>query len=141
MALVQGCSDPESLRWSPSLSVLQAHKVLQCKRRRSLRQTAFWSAEMNTTELLIRSIEQDLPHYHRNRMAELQGQQYAQLREERTKPTPDANRIAALKAAMIQTERNKQDASITEREVLKPLRERLAKEQPVTGKKPTVRGR
>lgn len=83
---------------------------------------------MTNTELLIRTIEQDLTHVHRKRMSDRMGEQYAQLRAERSKAAPDPKRIAALKAAMVQTECDKQDESITVREVLEPLRQQVAEQ-------------
>lgn len=84
---------------------------------------------MTKTEAMIRAIEQDLPHFHRERMNKLQSEQMQQLLAEQEKARPDPARIKALKAAMVQTERDKRDISITEREVLVPLREKLAREQ------------
>lgn len=95
---------------------------------------------MNKTELRIRTIEEDLTHVHRERMTVRQSDQYDELRNERAKASPDPRRIEALKAAMMQTERDKSDESITVREVLEPLREQLALQQ-APAKKKTVEPR
>lgn len=80
-------------------------------------------------EALLKAIEGDLPDYHRKRMAQRQGEQSLALIEERAKPNPDAKRIEQLLAEMVQTERDKRDVSITEREVLQPLRDMIAAEK------------
>lgn len=82
----------------------------------------------NPTRNLIASIEGDLVDLHRARMAERQGQCMAELHAERAKPTPDPAVIDAIKARLVQLERDKHDVSITERELLAPLRAQLAQE-------------
>ncbi|ALJ27633.1 hypothetical protein [Stenotrophomonas acidaminiphila] len=79
----------------------------------------------NADAALLRAIEGDLVHYHRQRMAQRQGELMAQLRTEREKAAPDPAVIADLESAMVQVERDKRDPSITEREVLEPMRQRL----------------
>lgn len=77
---------------------------------------------MTRNEALLQAIEKDLPLFHRQRMAKLQGEQMAALSAEQAKAAPDAKVIAQLRKAMVQTERNKRDVSVTEREVVQPLR-------------------
>ena len=84
---------------------------------------------MTRNEALLQAIEKDLPHYHRVRMNKLQGEQMDQLLAEQKKARPDAKLVETLRNAIAQTERNKRDVSITEREVLVPLREKLAEER------------
>lgn len=83
---------------------------------------------MTKTEALIHAVESDLANVHRGRMAQRKGEQLLEFRAERAKANPDEKRIAGIRAAMLQTERDKSDMSITEREVLEPLRSRLADE-------------
>lgn len=82
---------------------------------------------MTRDEALLQAIEHDLVHFHRQRMAERHGKQAMALAAERDKAHPDPNIIEQLHQAMVQTERDKRDVSITEREVLQPLREAIAK--------------
>ena len=84
---------------------------------------------MNRDEVLLRAIEEDLPKFHRQRMAQRQGEQSAALAAERSKASPNPEVIEQLRLALIQTERDKRDTSITEREVLEPLRQRLQQVQ------------
>lgn len=79
---------------------------------------------MTKDEALLRAIEKDLPQFHRQRMAKLQGEQMAALAAEQAKPSPDAKVIAQLREAIVQTERDKRDVSLTVPEVLDPLRAR-----------------
>lgn len=80
---------------------------------------------MTRDEALLQAIENDLDHYHRQRMARLQGEKMAALLAERAKQNPDTSVIAQLRQAIVQIERDKQDASITMREVVEPLRARV----------------
>lgn len=80
---------------------------------------------MTRDEALLQAIESDLPHFHRDRMAKRQAEQSAALRAERAKASPDSKVIERLRKAMVQTERDKADPSITEREVLEPMRRRV----------------
>jgi len=84
---------------------------------------------MTRDEALLQAIEKDLLQYHRQRMAQRKGEQSAALAAERAKASPDSQVIEQLRLAMIQTERDKGDVSITEREVVEPLRERVTKER------------
>lgn len=84
---------------------------------------------MSAIEARIWALESDLTHIHRDRMATRIGEQYDLLRRERAKASPDAERIAELEQAMKQTERDKRDPAITEREVIEPLRKQLVEEQ------------
>lgn len=92
------------------------------------------------SDALLRSLEADLVHVHRARMAERQGRLMAQLRLERAKDVPDAHVIAMIKAALVQTERDKQDVSITEREVLAPLRESLRRQNSASSRSSAAPG-
>ena len=80
-------------------------------------------------EALLKTVEGDLTDFHRHRMSKLKGEQAQALAEERAKANPDDKRIALLLADMVQTERNKRDVSITEREVLAPLRRAISAEK------------
>ncbi|MBS0225747.1 MAG: hypothetical protein JSS25_05325 [Proteobacteria bacterium] len=80
-------------------------------------------------EALLKAIEGDLPDYHHKRMAQRQAEQSLALAAERAKSNPDVKRIEQLLAEMVQTERDKRDLSITEREVLQPLRDMIAAEK------------
>ena len=82
---------------------------------------------MTRDEALLQAIEKDLPEYHRRRMAKLQGEQMAALRAEEAKASPDLEAIEQVRNAMIQIERDKQDISITEREIVESLRRRLGR--------------
>ena len=80
---------------------------------------------MTRDEALLQAIQNDLAHYHAERMAKRQGEQMAALAAERAKTSPDPAAIEQLRRAMVQTALDKRDPSITEREVLEPLRRRL----------------
>ncbi len=80
-------------------------------------------------EALLKAIEGDLTNYHRRRMSKLQSEQAHALAQERANADPDERRIASLLADMAQTERNKRDVSITEREILDPLRHAISEEK------------
>lgn len=80
---------------------------------------------MTRDEALLQAIQSDLPDYHRRRMAQRQGEQMQALMAERAKATPDTALIDQLRKAMVQTERDKRDISITVREVLEPLRAKV----------------
>lgn len=80
---------------------------------------------MTRDEAILQAIERDLPDYHRRRMAQRQGEQMQALLAERAKATPDPALIDQLRKAMVQTELDKQDISITVREVVEPLRARV----------------
>lgn len=80
-------------------------------------------------EALLKTIEMDLPRFHRERMAKLQSEQMQLLAAEEEKASPDVRLVAELRQAIVQTERNKRDMSITEREVLHPLRRSIVEEQ------------
>jgi len=55
---------------------------------------------MTKTEAMIPAIENDLVHFHVQRMAQRQGEQSVQLKVECSKAKPDTKRIEALKAVM-----------------------------------------
>lgn len=85
---------------------------------------------MTRNQALLQAIEKDLPYYHPQRMAKLQAEQARALAVKRAKPDPDAKAIEQLLQAIAQTERDKRDVSITEREVVEPLRQALLAEKP-----------
>ena len=80
---------------------------------------------MTKDEALLQAIEHDLSHYHRQRMARLQGTCIAKIIAEKSKEQPDLVLVEQLRAELIQLERNKFNVEITEQEVLQPLRNRI----------------
>jgi len=80
---------------------------------------------MTRDEALLRAIESDLHQFHRRRMARRQGEHMAALFYERSKPQPDAAVIDMHRAAMIQIQKDMMDITITDREVLEVLRNRI----------------
>lgn len=88
---------------------------------------------MTAIEARIWALEEDLVSIHRERMAMRMGKQYELLRRERAKVSPDAKLIVELEQSMKQTERDKRDPAITDRDVIEPLRMRLAEEVAAAG--------
>lgn len=83
---------------------------------------------MTKNQSKLRLIESDLLSYHVRRMDQRIGEYTRQLIAEQNKDEPDADLVFRLKTAIERDELSKITPDVTEREVLIPLREKVANE-------------
>lgn len=82
--------------------------------------------QLSVKEALLEQLESDLVHFHRQRMADRQAALFQRLHAELREDCPNQSLVEELRQSMVQAERDKRDVSITEREVLVPLRAEIA---------------